>query len=99
VDNAVSIVGGRNLADEYFQLKENSVFVNFEVLAVGSIAADISHSFDQYWNHSRALPIDQFIDEAHMKLAQDEISLLHRKMIKATDRSLPTYCQAKYGCS
>ena len=60
VDNVISVVGGRNLADEYFQLKKDAVFVDFDVLAVGPIAADISTSFDQYWNHSRAVPIDQF---------------------------------------
>ena len=63
VDNSISIVGGRNIADEYFQLKENAVFVDFEVLAVGPIAAEVSHSFDQYWNHSRAVPIEQFITD------------------------------------
>ncbi len=61
VDNSISVVGGRNIADEYFQLKKDSVFVDFDVLAMGPIAADISKSFDKYWNHSRAVPIEQFI--------------------------------------
>ena len=61
VDNSISIVGGRNIADEYFELKTDAVFVDFDVVAVGPIAADISHSFDEYWNHSRAVPIEQFI--------------------------------------
>ncbi len=61
VDHSVSVVGGRNIADEYFELKTDSVFVDFDVLAVGPIAADIASSFDEYWNHSRAVPIDQFI--------------------------------------
>lgn len=60
VDNSISVVGGRNIADEYFQLKKDSVFVDFDILAMGPIAADISSSFDQYWNHSRAVPIEQF---------------------------------------
>jgi putative cardiolipin synthase len=63
VDNAVSIVGGRNIADEYFQLKETAVFVDFDVLAVGPVAAEIAHSFDQYWNHSRAVPVEHFIKD------------------------------------
>jgi putative cardiolipin synthase len=61
VDNSISVVGGRNIADEYFELKTDAVFVDFDVLAVGPIAAEISKSFDEYWNHSRAVPIDQFI--------------------------------------
>ena len=58
VDNAVSIMGGRNIAEEYFELKDGGVFVDFDVLAVGPVVSDISKSFDEYWNHSRALPIE-----------------------------------------
>ena len=64
-DNVISIVGGRNIADEYFQLKTDTVFVDFDVLAVGPIATEISNSFDDYWNHSRAVPIEQFIKDAN----------------------------------
>jgi len=61
VDTMASVVGGRNIADEYFQLKTGSVFVDFDVLAIGPIVREISKSFDQYWNHSRAVPIEQFV--------------------------------------
>ena len=67
VDNSISIVGGRNIADEYFQLKEDAVFVDFDILAVGPIAADVSSSFDRYWNHSRAVPIEQFIADKRIE--------------------------------
>ena len=59
VDNQISVVGGRNIADEYFQLKTGSVFVDFDVLAMGPIAGEISQSFNDYWNHSRAVPMDR----------------------------------------
>ena len=58
-DNQVSVVGGRNIADEYFELKTGSEFVDFDVMVLGPIANDISESFDEYWNHSRAVPIDR----------------------------------------
>jgi len=61
VDNQASVVGGRNIADEYFQLKDDYFFEDFEVLAVGPIANEISKSFDQFWNHSHAVPIDHFV--------------------------------------
>jgi putative cardiolipin synthase len=31
VDNSISVVGGRNIADEYFELKTDAVFVDFDV--------------------------------------------------------------------
>ena len=76
-DNAVSIVGGRNIADEYFQLKTDVVFIDFDVLAVGPIVTEISHSFDEYWNHSRAVPIEQFINTRQsddLETVREEIS-------------------------
>ena len=60
VDNQASVVGGRNIADEYFQLKHDNVFEDFDVLAIGPIAGEVSRNFDQYWNHSHAVPIDYF---------------------------------------
>jgi len=59
VDNQISVVGGRNIADEYFDLKTEFVFIDFDVMAMGPIAAEISTSFDEFWNHSRAVPMDQ----------------------------------------
>ena len=61
-DNTISVIGGRNIADEYFELKTGSIFIDFDVLAIGPIVTEISHSFDEYWNHSRAVPIEQFRD-------------------------------------
>jgi putative cardiolipin synthase len=58
VDNSISIVGGRNIADEYFQLKHDSVFIDFDMLVIGPVVREVSKSFDQYWNHERALPIE-----------------------------------------
>jgi putative cardiolipin synthase len=64
VDNQVSIVGGRNIAEEYFQLEEGGEFIDFDALAAGPIVREISASFDTYWNHSLAVPMDAFYDEA-----------------------------------
>ena len=76
-DNAISIIGGRNIADEYFQLKTDSVFIDFDILAIGPIVTEISHSFDEYWNHTRAVPIEQFINPRKsddLETVREEIS-------------------------
>jgi putative cardiolipin synthase len=59
VDNCISIVGGRNIADEYFQLMDTSVFADFDVVAFGPVATEISVSFDEFWNHAMAIPVEQ----------------------------------------
>jgi putative cardiolipin synthase len=66
VDNQVSIVGGRNIADEYFELLTDTEFVDFDMLAVGPVAAEISIMFDRFWNHKLAVPMEAF--ETNKKL-------------------------------
>ena len=57
-DNQVSIVGGRNIANEYFDLRPEGVFLDLDVIGIGPVAAKVSSVFDRYWNHERALPLD-----------------------------------------
>ncbi|MDX2417776.1 MAG: phospholipase D-like domain-containing protein, partial [Xanthomonadales bacterium] len=66
VDNQVSIVGGRNIADEYFELLTDTEFVDFDMLAAGPVAAEISVMFDRFWNHELAVPMEAF--ETNKKL-------------------------------
>jgi putative cardiolipin synthase len=56
-DNQLAIVGGRNLGDEYFSASEVLQFRDIDVLAAGPITADVSASFDDYWNSSLAYPL------------------------------------------
>ncbi|MFC0573258.1 phospholipase D family protein [Paraburkholderia solisilvae] len=56
-DNKLAIVGGRNLGDEYFSASPTLQFRDIDVLAAGPITADVSASFDEYWNDSNAYPL------------------------------------------
>ena len=58
VDNRITIVGGRNLADEYFGLHSEANFRDLELLAGGPIVEEVSASFDDYFNDDWSLPID-----------------------------------------
>jgi len=62
VDNRVAIIGGRNLADEYFGLDEAANFRDIELMAGGSVVAEISSAFDDYWNSAWTFPIDTLDD-------------------------------------
>lgn len=62
-DNAVAIVGGRNLGDEYFGAHGELNFADLDVLATGPVARDISRSFDAYWNSEWAVPIEAFVSD------------------------------------
>ena len=60
VDNQVTIVGGRNIADEYFQSGGESEFIDEDLLAVGPVVDDVSDGFDEYWNSPEAIPMNVF---------------------------------------
>ena len=63
VDNKITLVGGRNIADEYFGAREDSAFGDLDVLAIGPVVQDVSLMFDLYWNHETALPAPAFVKE------------------------------------
>jgi len=56
-DNQFTIVGGRNIGDEYFEANPELAFGDLDVLAVGPVVNRISASFDEYWNNALAYPI------------------------------------------
>src|SRR5210317_333581 len=63
VDNQITIIGGRNIADEYFGVREDAKFGDLDVIGVGSVVQDVSNMFDTYWNHETALPAPAFVKE------------------------------------
>lgn len=63
VDNQVTIVGGRNIGNEYFEADPNVAFADLDVLAIGPVVKEVSASFDLYWNNELAYPISALISE------------------------------------
>ena len=88
-DNAVAVVGGRNVADEYFDAGTPMIrFGDFDVAAVGPVVPQLSSSFDAFWNSSLSIPqqalapvapMTPSLPEARAELAE------HRSNIDAGD--------------
>ncbi len=64
VDSQITILGGRNIGDEYFEADPELAFVDLDVLAAGPVARSVSASFDQYWNSELSYPISVLIEKA-----------------------------------
>ena len=56
-----TIVGGRNVGDEYFGATDDVLFADLDVLAVGPAVAEVSREFDVYWNSASAYPASGFV--------------------------------------
>ncbi len=59
-DNQATIVGGRNVGNEYFEAEGETVFADMDVLCVGPIVQSVSSAFDEYWNSDWAVPAAWF---------------------------------------
>jgi putative cardiolipin synthase len=60
-DNQVSIVGGRNIGNEYFGVGSGVGFVDLDVLAIGPAVREVSKEFDLYWNSPSAYSASGFV--------------------------------------
>jgi putative cardiolipin synthase len=63
VDNQATILGGRNIGDEYFEADPELAFVDMDVIAVGPVARGVSASFDQYWNSPLSYPVAKLVEK------------------------------------
>jgi len=70
IDNRVAIVGGRNLADEYFGLHGTANFRDMELIVGGPIVQQVTQSFDNYWNDRWVIPIDRL---SHIKTSPADL--------------------------
>ena len=77
-DNAVALIGGRNIGDAYFEAPGPIDFQDLDVVAAGPIVRSLSASFDDYWNSKYAVPVQALmlhppgaedVREARAKLA------------------------------
>ncbi|BCB27226.1 phospholipase D family protein [Sulfurimicrobium lacus] len=82
VDNAVALIGGRNIGDQYFQIDPEAQFADDDVFAAGPVARQLSATFDEYWNNALSIPAKALSSEnvSHAALKQ------HRAVLKEETR-------------
>ena len=49
VDGAASVVGGRNVGDEYFGARSTGDYFDLDVMATGPVVPEVAAQFDEYW--------------------------------------------------
>lgn len=71
-DNQATIVGGRNVGDEYFGAGEGAMFADLDLIGVGPVVADVSRSFDAYWASGSSYPASLILPAAVGTRFEDE---------------------------
>jgi putative cardiolipin synthase len=78
-DNAIALVGGRNVADDYFEVgNAPKRFGDFDLAVIGPVVPAFSRNFDEFWNCALAIPLEAVesvpthrAEEAKREVAQD----------------------------
>ncbi|MCH1917927.1 phospholipase D family protein [Shewanella sp. A3A] len=76
IDNALAVVGGRNIGDHYFSVSQESNFRDLDVLTAGPVVRKVSEQFDYFWNGSWSIPISALVELP----SEDEQQQLLRQM-------------------
>ena len=61
VDNTMAVMGGRNIANEYFLRDGGSNFIDIDTLVAGTVVPRLSSLFDMYWNSPYVYPIESLV--------------------------------------
>lgn len=63
-DGLVTVIGGRNVGDEYFGAGTGVMFADLDVAAVGPVAQEVEKDFDRYWASESSYPAESIISAA-----------------------------------
>lgn len=82
VDNAIALIGGRNIGDQYFQIDPASQFADDDVFAAGPIAQKLSVTFDEFWNSPLSIPAEALPGgiSSHADLKERRAELREQKL-------------------
>ena len=83
VDNQVTIVGGRNIGNEYFDADPALDFTDLDVMAIGDVVKEVSRSFDLYWNSELAYPAMTLIDE---RRSEEDVNAMFKRLAEFAEQ-------------
>ncbi len=89
VDNAMAIVGGRNIGNHYFDVASDANFRDLDIAAAGPVVPEISEVFDHFWNGDWAVPISALVDRTYTEADLEATVAYLREQIAALDYPHP----------
>jgi len=89
VDNALAIVGGRNIGNHYFGVQTDANFRDLDIAAAGPIVRDLSTVFDRFWNGDWSYPISALVDRTYTESDLRETVANVREMIRLEQYPYP----------
>jgi len=79
VDGKVTITGGRNIADEYFDYDHEYNFRDRDVMFLGKTVKKVENSFEEFWNSPLSVPVTKLVEEPGNDFkSKDRFERLHQ---------------------
>lgn len=72
VDSSLSVMGGRNIGDEYFGASHSLEFGDFDLLLIGQAVKDVGQQFDLYWNSPYSYALEDLDGNFNAKTYEKE---------------------------
>lgn len=80
VDGRIAIIGGRNMADEYFDYDHLYNFRDRDVLLIGPVATDIKANFELFWESDLSVPVEKLLEKQRRQLSQQRITEVYKNL-------------------
>ncbi|OYZ13114.1 MAG: hypothetical protein B7Y35_14315 [Sphingomonadales bacterium 28-64-96] len=61
VDGIATVIGGRNIGDEYFDAGHVELAADLDAVAIGAIAGEVAACFQRYWDCPEAVPLGRLV--------------------------------------
>lgn len=86
VDSQYTIVGGRNIEENYFSANERSNYADLDIVAIGPVVTEVNKQFDLYFNSPLAIPSEVFDEHKyHQQRLQQVREKLANFVLSVTD--------------
>lgn len=78
-DGIASILGGRNIGNEYFNINTDAAFADFDFLFIGNVAAKVTKAFNDYWYSGVTFDIEKLGQAADDETYKDWLQTLEER--------------------
>ncbi len=85
-DNLALIIGGRNVADNYFDTDKNVNFTDCDAIFIGPVAREAVQNFKLYWEFEKSVPASLLPSKLSMKNYMQNLELNLNEISKAPQK-------------
>lgn len=86
VDNIALIIGGRNVADNYFDTDKSVNFTDCDGIFIGPVAREAVENFKLYWHFDKSVPASLLPSKLSMKNYLQNLNLNLNELSKAPQK-------------